>query len=69
VEGSSPEAILKILDQAGVKRALVSSTPDDGTLRLWPHGVMSHGPDLMDDSEGTLTAALGARDGEGIAER
>ena len=30
----SPEAILKILDQAGVKTALVSSTPDDGTLRL-----------------------------------
>ena len=30
----SPEAILKILDEAGVKTALVSSTPDDGTLRL-----------------------------------
>jgi hypothetical protein len=30
-----PEAILKILDEAGVKRALVSSTPDDGTLKLY----------------------------------
>jgi hypothetical protein len=30
----SPEAILGILDGAGVRRALVSSTPDDGTLRL-----------------------------------
>ncbi|MBI2368894.1 MAG: amidohydrolase family protein [Deltaproteobacteria bacterium] len=29
-----PEAVLRILDRAGVRRALVSSTPDDGTLRL-----------------------------------
>ena len=29
------ERILGILDRAGVKRALVSSTPDDGTLRLY----------------------------------
>lgn len=31
----APEAILTILDKAGVIRALVSSTPDDGTLRLY----------------------------------
>lgn len=31
----SPEAILGILEKAGVRRALVSSTPDDGTLRLY----------------------------------
>lgn len=31
----SPEAALAILDRAGVRRALVSSTPDDGTLRLY----------------------------------
>jgi hypothetical protein len=30
-----PEAVLTILDRAGVRRALVSSTPDDGTLRLY----------------------------------
>ena len=30
-----PERILAILDQAGIKRALVSSTPDDGTLALY----------------------------------
>ena len=30
-----PEAILAILDTAGVRRALVSSTPDDGTLKLY----------------------------------
>jgi len=29
-----PERILGILEKAGVKRALVSSTPDDGTLTL-----------------------------------
>lgn len=31
----TPEAILAILDKAGVTRALVSSTPDDGTLKLY----------------------------------
>ncbi|HEV8438709.1 MAG TPA: amidohydrolase family protein [Methylomirabilota bacterium] len=30
-----PERILEILDRAGIKRALVSSTPDDGTLQLY----------------------------------
>jgi Amidohydrolase len=30
-----PERILAILDQAGIARALVSSTPDDGTLALY----------------------------------
>jgi hypothetical protein len=34
-EPYSPEAALSILDRAGVSRALVSSTPDDGTLRLY----------------------------------
>jgi hypothetical protein len=29
-----PERIIAILDRAGIRRALVSSTPDDGTLRL-----------------------------------
>src|SRR5262249_14172782 len=31
----APERILAILDGAGIKRALVSSTPDDGTLTLY----------------------------------
>jgi len=30
-----PERILDILQKAGIKRALVSSTPDDGTLALY----------------------------------
>ena len=31
----TPEQVLAILTRAGVKRALVSSTPDDGTLKLY----------------------------------
>jgi hypothetical protein len=31
----TPERVLAILDRAGVQRALVSSTPDDGTLQLY----------------------------------
>ena len=31
----TPERILAILDRASVQRALVSSTPDDGTLQLY----------------------------------
>ena len=31
----TPDQILAILDRAGVRRALVSSTPDDGTLKLY----------------------------------
>ena len=36
-----PEAVITILDRAGVARALVSSTPDDGTLRKghWAAGT------------------------------
>jgi len=31
----APAAVLLLLDQAGVRRAFVSSTPDDGTIRLF----------------------------------
>jgi Amidohydrolase len=31
----TPEQVLAILDRASVRRALVSSTPDDGTLKLY----------------------------------
>lgn len=34
-EAFTPERILETLDRAGVRRALVSSTPDDGTVALW----------------------------------
>jgi len=39
----TPERALSILAAAGVRRAIVSSTPDDGTLRLYekaPKGVV-----------------------------
>jgi hypothetical protein len=41
-----PEAILKIFDRAGVRRALVSSTPDDGTLRLYEKAPARIAPEL-----------------------
>ena len=31
----SPQDIISLMDQAGVYRALLSSTPDDGTLQLF----------------------------------
>jgi hypothetical protein len=31
----TPAAVLALLDQAGIKRAFVSSTPDDGTVQLY----------------------------------
>ena len=40
----TPERILAILDQAGVQRALVSSTPDDGTLQLYAAAPAAHRP-------------------------
>src|SRR5256714_5647917 len=39
----TPERVLSVLAQAGVRRAIVSSTPDDGTLRLYdrsPAGIV-----------------------------
>ena len=34
-----PAAVFAVMDAAGVRRALVSSTPDDGTLRLYRAGA------------------------------
>ena len=34
-QDQTPAAILLLMDQAGVSRAFVSSTPDDGTVRLF----------------------------------
>ena len=41
-----PERVLAILDQASVRRALVSSTPDDGTLKLYEKAPMRITPIL-----------------------
>src|SRR2546421_10920383 len=43
----TPERALSILAQAGVRRAIVSSTPDDGTLLLYdpaPAGLVAFLP-------------------------
>lgn len=42
----SPEAAVKILEKAGVKRALVSSTPDDGTRKLFEQDKARVVPEL-----------------------
>jgi hypothetical protein len=42
----TPEEILKIFDRAGVRRALVSSTPDDGTLKLYEKAPARITPEL-----------------------
>ena len=41
-----PEEIFKIFDRAGVRRALVSSTPDDGTLKLYEKAPARIAPEL-----------------------
>ena len=40
----SPERALSILSAAGVRRAIVSSTPDDGTLKLYEKSPKTIGP-------------------------
>lgn len=45
-EDVSPDEAIAILDRAGVDRALVSSTPDDGTLRLWERAPSRIIPEL-----------------------
>src|SRR5689334_18830366 len=42
----TPERILGILNGAGVQRALVSSTPDDGTLKLYEKSPATIVPSL-----------------------
>lgn len=34
-EAYPPATVIELMDQAGVAMALVSSTPDDGTIKLW----------------------------------
>src|SRR2546423_6876113 len=42
----TPERALSILARAGVRRAIVSSTPDDGTLKLYDRAPASIVPFL-----------------------
>ncbi len=45
-DGYPPERALSILARAGVRRAIVSSTPDDGTLKLYERAPKSIVPFL-----------------------
>jgi len=47
-----PAAVVKAMDEAGVPRALVSSTPDDGTLALYRHDPSRFTPELRPYREG-----------------
>ena len=41
-----PDTVLKMMDRNGVAMALVSSTPDDGTIMLWEHAPDRIVPEL-----------------------
>ena len=45
-EAFPPETVLKMMDRNGVAMALVSSTPDDGTIMLWEHAPDRIVPEL-----------------------
>ena len=45
-EAFPPETVLKMMDRNGVAMALVSSTPDDGTIMLWEHAPERIVPEL-----------------------
>ena len=53
-----PAAVLKLFDQAGVRRAFVSSTPDDGTLRLFDQDHRRIVPILRPYRDGTAPSSL-----------
>jgi hypothetical protein len=56
-----PEAVARLLDEAGVTRALVSSTPDDGTLLLHRHDPRRFVPELR-PYHGDVTVSNWTRD-------
>jgi predicted TIM-barrel fold metal-dependent hydrolase len=41
-----PTTVLELMDKSGVAMALVSSTPDEGTIRLWEHAPERIVPEL-----------------------
>lgn len=45
-EAFPPETVLKLMDRNGVAMALVSSTPDDGTIMLWGHAPKRIVPEI-----------------------
>ena len=77
-----PDAVLRLMDSTGVAMALVSSTPDEGTITLWKFATSRIVPELRPyhDSAGSsnwtrfpgmfeyLTGRLAAYPHEGIGE-
>jgi len=45
-EAFPPDTVLKLMDRNGVAMALVSSTPDEGTIMLWEHAPGRIVPEL-----------------------
>jgi len=41
-----PETVLELMDRSGVAMGLVSSTPDEGTIKLWQHAPNRVVPEL-----------------------
>lgn len=61
-----PEAVVKLMDKTGVAMGLVSSTPDEGTIKLWQHAPKRVVPELRpyhgDAGSGNWTKAPGMLD-------
>ncbi len=47
-----PEAVIKLMDKTGVAMALVSSTPDQGTIKLWKYAPNRVVPELRPYKKG-----------------
>ncbi|MEP2707541.1 MAG: amidohydrolase family protein [Roseibium sp.] len=76
------KSVIELMDQTGVAMALVSSTPDEGTIRLWEYAPNRIVPELrpyhgsagssnwtkMDGMEDYLEERLNAYPHEGIGE-
>lgn len=59
----TPEQVVALMDRAGVLRALVSSSPDDGTLKLMEYAPMRFLPSLR-PYRGKVHSGNWAQDGD-----
>lgn len=60
VEAYPPEAALELLDRAGIRRAVVSSTPNEGTLQLYARAPERFVPFLRPYRKTRDAASFGA---------
>lgn len=47
-----PDSIIQLMDESGVAMGLVSSTPDEGTIKLWQHAPERIVPELRPYHDG-----------------